>query len=168
MIGYRGWPRVPRDAGLGPADRRVALAVARAMFPPGQRLTGADEGTVDRLEDVGRQFGPVAQRGYAAALRLLEQETRLTHRNRPFSSLSRDEAERHLAGLADGSVRQRALALALTLPLKLAYFDDPEVYRLPPDPVVTTRDLPSMWKAAGAAALALGAAVVASVFGGRR
>jgi len=46
--------------------------------------------------------------------------------------------------------------------------DDPEVYRLPPDPVVTTRDLPSMWKAAGAAALALGAAVVASVFGGRR
>jgi formate dehydrogenase iron-sulfur subunit len=46
--------------------------------------------------------------------------------------------------------------------------DDPEVYRLPPDPVVTTRDLPAMWKAAGAAALALGAAVVASVFGGRR
>jgi len=46
--------------------------------------------------------------------------------------------------------------------------DDPEVYGLPPDPVVTTRDLPSMWKAAGAAALALGAAVVASVLGGRR
>ena len=45
--------------------------------------------------------------------------------------------------------------------------DDPEVYGLPPDPVVTTRDLPSMWKAAGAAALALGAAVAASVFGGR-
>ena len=46
--------------------------------------------------------------------------------------------------------------------------DDPEVYRLPPDPVVTTRDLPSMWKAAGAAALTIGAAVAASVFGGRR
>jgi formate dehydrogenase iron-sulfur subunit len=46
--------------------------------------------------------------------------------------------------------------------------DDPEVYGLPPDPVVTTRDLASMWKAAGAAALALGAAVVASVFGGSR
>jgi formate dehydrogenase iron-sulfur subunit len=46
--------------------------------------------------------------------------------------------------------------------------DDPEVYRLPPDPVVTTRDLPAMWKAAGAAALAMGAAVAAAVFGGRR
>ncbi len=33
--------------------------------------------------------------------------------------------------------------------------DEPEVYGLPPDPVVTTRDLPSMWRHAGVAALAL-------------
>ncbi|MEV1021343.1 4Fe-4S dicluster domain-containing protein [Streptomyces sp. NPDC050264] len=33
--------------------------------------------------------------------------------------------------------------------------DRPEVYGLPPDPVVTTRDLPAMWKHAGGAALAL-------------
>ncbi|MFI6350332.1 4Fe-4S dicluster domain-containing protein [Streptomyces sp. NPDC050560] len=33
--------------------------------------------------------------------------------------------------------------------------DEPEVYGLPPDPVVTTRDLPAMWRHAGAAALAL-------------
>jgi len=46
--------------------------------------------------------------------------------------------------------------------------DEPEVYGLPPDPVVTTRDLPSMWKAAGKAALVLGAAVAASVLGSRR
>ena len=38
--------------------------------------------------------------------------------------------------------------------------DDPEVYGLPPDPVVTTRDLPSMWLGVGAAAgtLAVGMA----------
>src|SRR5207247_2482508 len=36
--------------------------------------------------------------------------------------------------------------------------DEPEVYGLPPDPVVSTRDLPKMWRAAGIAALtALGA-----------
>jgi formate dehydrogenase iron-sulfur subunit len=45
--------------------------------------------------------------------------------------------------------------------------DDPEVYGLPPDPVVTTRDLPSMWRHAGAAALALVGAV-ALAFTGRR
>ncbi|MEU2721386.1 4Fe-4S dicluster domain-containing protein [Streptomyces smyrnaeus] len=33
--------------------------------------------------------------------------------------------------------------------------DEPEVYGLPPDPVVTTRDLPAMWRRAGAAALTL-------------
>ena len=46
--------------------------------------------------------------------------------------------------------------------------DDPEVYGLPPDPVATTRHLPSMWASAGAAAAALGAGVAAAFLGGRR
>jgi formate dehydrogenase iron-sulfur subunit len=37
--------------------------------------------------------------------------------------------------------------------------DDPEVYGLPPDPVVTTRDLPGMWRAAAGAAVTLVGAV---------
>ncbi|HEX2315560.1 MAG TPA: 4Fe-4S dicluster domain-containing protein [Thermomonospora sp.] len=44
--------------------------------------------------------------------------------------------------------------------------DEPEVYGLPPDPVVTTRDLPSMWRhVAVAAAGLLGAAALACVTG---
>jgi formate dehydrogenase iron-sulfur subunit len=50
--------------------------------------------------------------------------------------------------------------------------DEPEVYGLPPDPVVTTRDLPAMWRQVGAAAatLAAGAAAAFAVaaLGGRR
>ncbi|MGY1716258.1 4Fe-4S dicluster domain-containing protein [Geodermatophilus sp. SYSU D01106] len=45
--------------------------------------------------------------------------------------------------------------------------DEPEAYGLPPDPVVTTRDLPSMWRAAAAGA-AMIAGVVISSFLGRR
>ena len=45
--------------------------------------------------------------------------------------------------------------------------DEPEVYGLPPDPVVTTRDLPVMWKKAGLAALALLGGAAASFLGGR-
>ncbi|HEY1706159.1 MAG TPA: 4Fe-4S dicluster domain-containing protein [Trebonia sp.] len=46
--------------------------------------------------------------------------------------------------------------------------DEPEVYGLPPDPVVTTRDLPSMWRHVGAAAATMAAAgVVAFVLGGK-
>jgi formate dehydrogenase iron-sulfur subunit len=40
--------------------------------------------------------------------------------------------------------------------------DEPEVYGLPPDPVVTTRDLPAMWKRVGVAAGAMLAGAVIS------
>jgi formate dehydrogenase iron-sulfur subunit len=47
--------------------------------------------------------------------------------------------------------------------------DQPEVYGLPPDPIVTTRDLPRMWKMVGAAAVGLaGVAVVSFLPFGRR
>ncbi|WP_370645163.1 4Fe-4S dicluster domain-containing protein [Pseudonocardia sp. DSM 110487] len=46
--------------------------------------------------------------------------------------------------------------------------DEPEVYGLPPDPVVTTRDLPAMWKRAALAAAGAVAAIVAAFAGVRR
>ena len=46
--------------------------------------------------------------------------------------------------------------------------DEPEVYGLPPDPVVTTRDLPAMWGHAAAAAAAIVAAAIALGFGKRK
>ncbi|MER5526369.1 4Fe-4S dicluster domain-containing protein [Streptomyces sp. NPDC002677] len=47
--------------------------------------------------------------------------------------------------------------------------DEPEVYGLPPDPVVTTRDLGSMWKhAAVAAGMMVAASAAVFVRGGRR
>ena len=46
--------------------------------------------------------------------------------------------------------------------------DEPEVYGFPPDPIVTTADLPRMWKHAGLAALGMVAAAAASFLGRRR
>jgi formate dehydrogenase iron-sulfur subunit len=46
--------------------------------------------------------------------------------------------------------------------------DDPEVYGLPPDPVVTTRDVGSMWRHVGAAAATLVGLGLASFAGRRR
>jgi formate dehydrogenase iron-sulfur subunit len=45
--------------------------------------------------------------------------------------------------------------------------DEPEVYGLPPDPRVTTRDLPAMWRHVGIAATALLAGAVVSFAGAR-
>ncbi|MEV7209995.1 MULTISPECIES: 4Fe-4S dicluster domain-containing protein [unclassified Streptomyces] len=44
--------------------------------------------------------------------------------------------------------------------------DEPEVYGLPPDPVVTTRDLPAMWRHAATAAVSL-VALTAAAFARR-
>ncbi len=46
--------------------------------------------------------------------------------------------------------------------------DEPEVYGLPPDPVVTTRDVASIWRHAGAAAAALVAGVALAFAGAGR
>jgi formate dehydrogenase iron-sulfur subunit len=46
--------------------------------------------------------------------------------------------------------------------------DEPEVYGLPPDPVSTTRDLGSMWRAAAGAGAALLGAIAVTAGGGRR
>jgi formate dehydrogenase iron-sulfur subunit len=46
--------------------------------------------------------------------------------------------------------------------------DEPEVYGLPPDPVVTTRDLPAMWRGAALAGVSLLGGALASFIGRRR
>jgi formate dehydrogenase iron-sulfur subunit len=46
--------------------------------------------------------------------------------------------------------------------------DEPEVYGLPPDPIVTTRDLPSMWRSAAAAAAMIVGVALSAVLGSRR
>jgi formate dehydrogenase iron-sulfur subunit len=70
-----------------------------------------------------------------------------------------DEARLYLADDDDGIGGAGAFFLLL---------DEPEAYGLPPDPVATTHDLGSVWAAAGAAALALGAGIAAAVLGGPR
>ena len=46
--------------------------------------------------------------------------------------------------------------------------DEPEVYGLPPDPIVTTRDMPAMWRAAGAAAAMMVGVIASAVLGSRK
>ena len=70
-----------------------------------------------------------------------------------------DQAQLYLADPDDGIGGGGAFFLLL---------DEPEVYGLPPDPVVTTRDLPDMWRHVAIAAAGLGATAVALALGRRR
>jgi formate dehydrogenase iron-sulfur subunit len=78
-------------------------------------------------------------------------------------------AELHANGVADAQLygREESNGVGGTGAFFLL-LDQPEVYGLPPDPVVTTRDLPSMWRHAGGAALTLLAGLAITFLGRRR
>ncbi|MBV9410124.1 MAG: GMC family oxidoreductase N-terminal domain-containing protein, partial [Acidimicrobiia bacterium] len=134
-------------ARLSEGNRRIALAVARACMPAGARLGGAAPATVDKLEAALTEIGPPAVAGYSAALQTLEQGARLSNGGRSFSALAPDEAERHLGRLADGGLGPRSLVMATTMPLKIAYFDDEDVYRELHSPFgFAAADEPARWR----------------------
>ena len=94
------------------------------------------------------QFGPLDELRVRAAARLER-----------VQAAGVAEAQLYGADPGDGVGGSGAFSLLL---------DDPEVYGLPPDPVVPTRDLRGIWRSAGAAAGMLAAGVVVSFLGGRR
>jgi formate dehydrogenase iron-sulfur subunit len=88
-----------------------------------------------------------------------ELRTRAAARQQALHEAGTTEARLYLDDPGDGIGGGGAMFLLL---------DEPEVYGLPPDPVVTTRDLPQMWKRAGLAAAAALATAVAAFAGARR
>jgi formate dehydrogenase iron-sulfur subunit len=93
------------------------------------------------------QFGPLDELRTVAAGRVQE-----------LHAAGRSEARLYGDSPDDGVGGAGAFFLLL---------DEPEVYGLPPNPVVTTRDLPRMWAGAAAAAASL-LAGMALAFGRRR
>jgi len=93
------------------------------------------------------QFGPLDELRERAALRVAD-----------LRAAGQDHAQLYLEDPGDGIGGGGAFFLLL---------DEPEVYGLPPDPVVTTRDLPSIWKHVGLAAAGLVATGIALGLGRR-
>jgi formate dehydrogenase iron-sulfur subunit len=90
---------------------------------------------------------------------LSELHERAEHRLATLQQAGQSNAQLYLADETDGIHGAGAFFLLL---------DEPETYGLPPDPVDTRHDLGQIWAATGAAALALGGALIAAAFGGRR
>ncbi|GAC1340361.1 MAG: 4Fe-4S dicluster domain-containing protein [Candidatus Dormibacteria bacterium] len=88
-------------------------------------------------------------------------ELRVRARSRVEQLHGQGVAEAHLYGADQHDGIGGAGAFFLLL-------DEPEVYGLPPDPVVTTRDLPAMWGKAALAGVTLLAGAAAAFVGARR
>jgi hypothetical protein len=116
---------------LPDAARAVALAVARAAIPAGARFGEADERTVERTERLLAGFGRGTLARWGQLLRVFDGAARVWSRGRAFTSLPSPDAEALLARWAaeDADVARRTMALALTAPIKVAYYDDAAVYR---------------------------------------
>jgi len=93
------------------------------------------------------QFGPLDELRERAALRVAD-----------LRAGGQAQAQLYLDDPDDGIGGGGAFFLLL---------DEPEVYGLPPDPVVTTRDLPNIWKHVGLAAAGLAATGIALGLGRR-
>ncbi|SNR45629.1 4Fe-4S dicluster domain-containing protein [Blastococcus mobilis] len=91
-----------------------------------------------------------------------------------FATSTSCRPRRHPAGDAAGAGRRDRPAVRTTrttASAATAFFlllDEPEVYGLPPDPIVTSSDLPVMWKAAGKAAAMMVGVAVTAILGSRR
>jgi formate dehydrogenase iron-sulfur subunit len=94
------------------------------------------------------QFGPLDELRERARLRV-----------EALHQAGQDKAQLYLEDPADGIGGGGAFFLLL---------DQPEVYGLPPDPVVTTRDLPGMWRHVAIAAGGLAVTAVALGLGRRK
>jgi formate dehydrogenase iron-sulfur subunit len=90
---------------------------------------------------------------------LAELRTRAADRVAELQSAGVADARLYGADESDGVGGMGAFFLLL---------DEPEVYGLPPDPVVTTRDLPAMWRSAAAAGATLVACVATAFLRKRR
>ncbi|WP_203984028.1 4Fe-4S dicluster domain-containing protein [Sphaerisporangium rufum] len=94
------------------------------------------------------QFGPLDELRERAAARVAG-----------LHAAGRTEARLYGEDPADGVGGDGAFFLLMA---------EPETYGLPPDPVVTTRDLPAMWRWAAAAALSMVGVTVLATAGRRR
>ncbi|MEV4343735.1 4Fe-4S dicluster domain-containing protein [Actinoplanes sp. NPDC049596] len=141
----------------------------------GYCISGCPYGVIDRREDDGRawkctlcydRIGEGQTPACAKACptesiqygELSELRERAAQRVADLHGQGVDEARLYGHDETDGVGGDGAFFLLL---------DEPEVYGLPPDPIVPTRDLPKMWKRAGLAALTMAATAVVA-FAGRR
>ncbi len=132
---------------FGVIERREADGGAWKCTMCYDRMRGAKEpACAQACPTDSIQFGPLDELRVRANERLAE----LVAAGETRAQLYGDDA-------SDGVGGTGALFLLL---------DDPEVYRLPPDPVTPTRHLARMWGMAGAAAGALAAVLAGSLAGG--
>ena len=108
-----------------PAQRRAALAIARAVVPKGRLVRGADEATIDKLEEQIRQMH--ADPRILGALFLSLDWAAVAWTARPLHALD-DRAAEDLIRRWEQSTTMRWPLYGAAASIKLVHFDDAKLY----------------------------------------
>ncbi len=113
--------------GLSPSDEKAALALARALLPPGRVMPAGNEKTVaGAVAFLGGEKSPVA-RGLGTFVRTLDAAAVL-RTGRRFQNLSAPKQEELIKKWESDPVL-RWPVFALGFLFKSTHFDDPEIYQ---------------------------------------
>ncbi|MBI2061109.1 MAG: GMC family oxidoreductase N-terminal domain-containing protein [Nitrospirae bacterium] len=113
---------------LPPSDRAILAALASATIPAGKRFQAAGEATIARVEWFLTDAGRWVRFGYRVGLRLV-QLVSLLATGRLFTQLTAARQAALLNRWGSSGMILRVLALGLTTPIKIAHFDDPEIFK---------------------------------------
>lgn len=108
--------------------REILVAIAEAMLPAGRFLPAGGEPTVARVEGFIAQLPASLRVGISGLLRLIDSAAWLRFR-KPFTRLSAEKRLAVLDSFRKGDVVRRLALRAVVSPLKIAHFDDPQLYK---------------------------------------
>ncbi len=119
--------RTPESILPGGRTLNIALAFAKAALPAGKVFPEAGETTLQKMFNFLGLGGKGGILGYSFLLWLLQILPLFTER-KTFTALTRDEQEKFLNGLLEGRFFPRFLVRALSMPMKIAHFNNPDIY----------------------------------------
>jgi hypothetical protein len=125
MRSLKEWTLRPRR--LSSPTRHILLYLARVAMPAGQRVPAPDMSTIARFDDFLATQPSMVRLGFEALIHTFQQTARLRY-GRSFTHLSPSSKMAFLNDLFDGSYPQRMLLRVLLTPLKVAHYDDPDLF----------------------------------------
>jgi hypothetical protein len=115
------------ERSLSPAERESLSRVAGAAMPAGRIFPAAGDATVDKVDHFLALAGPTVAKGYRAMLRTLDVAAWVHHR-KPLRKLAPEQLDALLERFRKGDYARRTLVRLLTVPLKVAHYNDQSMY----------------------------------------
>jgi len=113
---------------LSPSLHKTLVAIAETALPAGRFIPAAGGKTVEKVLRFASSLPSPLHTGLAGLLRGIEAQSWLAER-RPFARVSPDKRLAMLDKWRQGDAIRRLMLRALVSPLKIAHFDDPELYK---------------------------------------